>query len=71
MNDADNGELFNFKLSMWVLSIDECAFENVSSIAKNKPMREYLIESVESWVNKDEVIFTDKFILEMCDFIKS
>lgn len=71
MNDADNGELFNFKLSKWVLSIDECAFENVSSIAKNKPMREYLIESVESWVNKDEVIFTDKFILEMCDFIKS
>lgn len=71
MSDADNGELFNFKLSKWVLSIDECAFENVSSIAKNKPMREYLIESVESWVNKDEVIFTDKFILEMCDFIKS
>jgi hypothetical protein len=34
-------------------------------------MSQYLIELIDSWVNKEEPIITDKFISEMCDFIKS
>ena len=34
-------------------------------------MRQYLIESIDSWVNKTEPLITDEFISEMCDFIKS
>lgn len=71
MSDADSGEIFDFKIGKWVLGIDECAFENLSAIGKNKSTRQYLIESVDRWVNKEEVILTDKFISEMCDFIKN
>lgn len=71
MSDIDSGEMFYFKLGKWVLSIDECAFTSLRDIGKNKSMRQYLIESVDSWVNKKEVFLTDEFVSEMCDFIKS
>lgn len=71
MSDDDSGDIFKYKLGKWVLSIDECAFESLRDVGKNKSMRQYLIESVDSWVNKEEVFLTDKFISEMCDFIKS
>lgn len=70
MGDAGSGDIFDFKLEKWVLSADECAFKSLGAIGKNKPLRQYLIESVDNWVNKEEVFLTDKFILEMCDFIK-
>jgi hypothetical protein len=41
------------------------------NLGKNKYMRQYLIESIDSWVNKKEPLITDEFISEMCDFIKS
>lgn len=71
MSDDDNGDIFKYKLGKWVLSIDECAFMSLESHGKNKSMRQYLIESVDSWVNKKETFLTDEFISEMCDFIKS
>ena len=71
MSNADSGDMFDFKLEKWVLGVDECAFTSLSAIAKNKSLRQYLIESVDSWVNKEEVFLTDKFISELCDFIKS
>ena len=67
----DSGDIFKYKLGKWVLSIDECAFMSLRDIGKNKSMRQYLIESVDSWVNKKETFLTDEFISEMCDFIKS
>ncbi|HOW15757.1 hypothetical protein [Methanosarcina sp.] len=70
MSDAGSGDIFDFKLEKWVLGADECAFANLSAIGKDKPLRQYLIESVTNWVNKEEVFLTDKFILDMCDFIK-
>ena len=69
--DVDEGDIFKYKLGKWVLSVDECAFMSLRDIEKNKSMRQYLIESVDSWVNKKEVFLTDEFISEMCDFIKS
>ena len=66
-----SGDMFKYKLSNWVLSIEECAFTNLMDLGKNKSMHQYLIESIDSWVNKKELLITDKFISEMCDFIKS
>ena len=69
--EDDSGDMFKYKLGKWVLSIDECAFTNLMELGKNKSMRQYLIESIDSWVNKKEQLITDEFISEMCDFIKS
>ncbi|MDP4227568.1 MAG: hypothetical protein Q8910_14430 [Bacteroidota bacterium] len=69
--EDNNGDMFKYKLGKWVLSIDECAFMDLNEIGKTKSMRQYLIESIDSWVNKKESLITDEFILEMCDFIKS
>lgn len=71
MSDIDSGEMFDFKLGKWVLSIDECAFMSLRDIGKDKPIKKYLIESIESWVDKKEVVLTDKFISEICDVIKN
>jgi hypothetical protein len=71
MSDTGSGDIFDFKLEKWVLSADECAFMNLSAIGKNKPLSQYLIESVEDWVDKEEEFLTDKFISELCDFIKT
>jgi hypothetical protein len=69
--EDDNGDMFKYELGKWGLSIDECAFTNLMDLGKNKSMRHYLIESIDSWVNKKELLMTNKFISEMCDFIKS
>lgn len=69
--EDNSGDMFKYKLGKWVLSIDECAFTDLMDLGKNKSMRQYLIESIDKWVNKKEPLFTDEFILEMCDFIKS
>ncbi len=69
--EDDSGDMFKYKLGKWVLSIDECAFMDLNEIGKNKSMRQYLIESIDNWVNKKEPLITDEFISEMCDFIKS
>ena len=69
--EDDSGEMFKYKLGKWVLSIDECAFMDLMNLGKNKSMRQYLIESIENWVNKEEPLVTDEFISEICDFIKS
>jgi hypothetical protein len=71
MSDSDNEDMFKYKLSKWVLSIDECAFMDLMEIGKNKSVRQYLIESIDIWVNKEESLMTDEFISEMCDSIKS
>jgi hypothetical protein len=69
--EEDSRDMFKYKLGKWVLSIDECAFTDLMDLGKNKSMRQYLIESIDSWVNKTEPLLTDEFISEMCDFIKS
>lgn len=71
MSDTNSRDIFDFKLEKWVLGADECAFVSLSAIGKDKPLSQYLMESVENWVNKEEVFLTDKFVSEMCDFIKS
>jgi hypothetical protein len=69
--EDDSGDMFKYKLGKWVLSVDECAFMDLMEIGKNKSVRQYLIESIDNWVNKKEPLITDEFISEMCDFIKS
>jgi len=49
-----NGYVFKYKLGDWVLSIEECAFTNIMDLGKNKTMHQYLIESIDNWVNKTE-----------------
>jgi hypothetical protein len=71
MSGQESEDIFDYKLGKWVFGIDECAFMNLSGIGKNKSVRQYLIESVENWVNKKETLLTDEFILDMCDFIKN
>jgi len=71
MSGQDSGEIFDYKLEKWVLGIDECAFENLRDIGKSKSLRQYLLESVDSWANKKEPLLTDEFILNICDFIKT
>jgi hypothetical protein len=71
MSGQESEDIFGYKLGKWVFGIDECAFMNLSDIGKNKSIRQYLIESVDNWVNKKETFLTDEFILEMCDFIKN
>jgi hypothetical protein len=68
--EHDSGEMFKYKLGKWVLNIDECAFMDLMEIGKNKSMRQYLIQSIDNWVNKEEPLMTDEFISEICDFIK-
>ena len=70
MSGDDSEDMFKYKVGKWVLSIDECAFTNLMDIGKNKSIRQYLIESVDNWVNKEEPLMTNEFISEMCDFIK-
>lgn len=70
MSDIDSGKMFDFKLGKWVLSIDECAFMSLEGIGKTKSVSQYLLESIDNWVNKEETFLTDEFISEMCDFIK-
>jgi hypothetical protein len=70
MSDDDSEDMFKYKFGKWVLSIDECAFTNLMDIGENKSVRQYLIESIDNWVNKEEPLMTDEFISEMCDFIK-
>ncbi len=68
----DNSEdMFKYKLGKWVLSIDECAFMDLMDIGKSKSMRQYLIESIDNWVNKEDPLITDEFLSEVCDFIKN
>src|SRR5665647_86847 len=69
--EVNSGDMFKYKRGKWVLSIDECAFTSLEGLGKDTSMSQYLIESIDSWVNKEEPIITDKFISEMCDFIKS
>ena len=69
--EDDSRDMFKYKLGKWILSIDECAFTNLMDLGKNKSMRQYLIESIDSWVNKKEPLITNEFISKMCDVIKS
>jgi hypothetical protein len=69
--EEDSGNMFKYNLDKWVLSIDECVFMNLMDLGKNKSMRQYLIESIDSWVNKKEPLITNEFISKMCDVIKS
>ena len=62
--EDDSGDMFKYKLGKWVLSVDECAFTNLTDIGKNKSMRQYLIESIDSWVNKKEPLMTDKVLYD-------
>jgi hypothetical protein len=71
MSDGNSEDMFKYKLGKWVLSIDECAFMDLMEIGKNKTVHQYLIESIDIWVNREEPLITDEFISEMCDSIKS
>ena len=49
-----SGYVFKYKLGDLVLRIEECAFTNLMDLGKNKTMHQYLIESIDNWVNKTE-----------------
>jgi hypothetical protein len=70
MND-NNEDKFKFKLGKWVLLRDECVFTSLEGRGKSTSIHQYLIESIDNWVNKKEDFPIQEFVAEMCEFIKS
>jgi len=69
--EDDSGNKFKYKLGKWVLLRDECVFTSLEGRGKSTSMRQYLIESIDNWVNKKEDFPIQEFVAEMCEFIKS
>ena len=69
---SDNSEdKFKYKLGKWVLLKDECVFTSLEGRGKSIDIHQYLIESIDNWVNKKEDFPIQEFVAEMCEFIKS
>ena len=69
--EDDSGDMFKYKLGKWVLLRDECVFTSLEGRGKSTSMRQYLLESIDNWVNKKEDFPIQEFVAEMCEFIKS
>ena len=69
--NVDSEDTFRYKLGKWVLLRDECIFTNVDRLGKDSSVHQYLLESIDSWVNKEEEFPIQEFVSEMCEFIKS
>ena len=50
---------------------DECVFTSLEGRRKSISMRQYLLESIDNWVNQKEDFPIQEFVAEMCEFIKS
>jgi hypothetical protein len=68
---VDSEDIFRYKLGKWVLLRDECIFTSLEGLEKNKAMSQYLLESIDNWVNKEKEFPIQEFVSEMCELIKS
>jgi len=69
--NVDSEDTFRYKLCKWVLLRDECIFTNVDRLGKDTSVHQYLLESIDNWVNKEEEFPIQEFVSEMCEFVKS
>jgi hypothetical protein len=69
--NVESEEMFRYKLGKWVLLRDECTFTSLDSLGKNTSMHQYLLESINNWVNSEEESPIQEFVSEMCQFIKN
>ena len=63
---VDSEDMFRYKLGKWVLLRDECIFTSLEGLGKNKSMNQYLLESIDNWVNKEKEFPIQEFVSEMC-----
>ncbi len=68
---VDSEDTFRYKLGKWVLLRDECIFTNLDRLGKDTSVHQYLLESIDNWVNKEEEFPIQEFVSEMCEFVKS
>ncbi|RPJ78215.1 MAG: hypothetical protein EHM20_04445, partial [Alphaproteobacteria bacterium] len=69
--NIDSEEMFKYKLGKWVLLRDECVFTSLDRLGRNASIHQYLLESIDNWVNQKEEFPIQEFVSEMCEFIKS
>jgi hypothetical protein len=69
--NVDSEEIFRYKLGKWVLLRDECIFTSLDGLGKDTSIHQYLLESINNWVNKEEEFPIQEFVSEMCQFIKT
>ena len=69
--NVDSEDTFRYKLGKWVLLRDECIFTNVDRLGKDTSVHQYLLESINNWVNKEEEFPIQEFVSEMCEFVKN
>jgi hypothetical protein len=70
-SNVESEEMFRYKLGKWVLLRDECTFTSLDSLGKDTSMHQYLLESINNWVDNEEKSPIQEFVSEMCQFIKS
>ena len=70
-SNVESEDMFRYKLGKWVLLRDECAFTSLDRLGKDISMHQYLLESINNWVNKGEEFPIQEFVSEMGQFIKS
>lgn len=68
---VDSEDMFRYKLGKWILLRDECTFTTLDRLGKDISMHQYLLESINNWVNQEEEFPIQEFVSEMCQFIKS
>lgn len=68
--NEDIEDMFRYRLGKWLLNRDECVFTNVVDQDRNVSTHQYLLESVNNWINKKEEFPVQEFVSEMCEFIK-
>jgi hypothetical protein len=69
--NVESEEIFRYKLGKWVLLRDECIFTSIDRLGKDTSVHQYLLESIDNWVDKKEEFQIQEFVSEMCEFIKS
>ena len=70
-SNFESEEMFRYKLGKWVLLRDECTFTSLDGLGKDTSMHQYLLESINNWVNNEEESPIQEFVSEMCQFIRS
>jgi hypothetical protein len=61
---------FRYRLGKWLLNRNECVFTNVIDQKRDLSVHQYLLESINNWVDKKEEFPIQEFVSEMCGFIK-
>ena len=70
-SNVESEEMFRYKLGKWVLLRDECIFTSLDGLGKDTSIHQYLLESINNWVNRKEEFETQEIVFEICEFLKN